>query len=163
MDRQCNYHIPGTLLGHLRHRAEGRGWRWRKLPHQAGAGSDTGADSRTNPESDSGTNSRADTETNPGAYTESGADSNSYPGADTDTFGDAKRNADANSVTIAQRDSDTDAVAKRDGNPIAKGNAFGASTSRLADPHKGSGGRHAALPAAAQAAGRTARPYGSCV
>ena len=135
MDRQCNYHIPGTLLGHLRHRAEGRGWRWRKLPPEA-AGADTI------------TERNADTDSNPGAHADPVSDPDT--GADPDTIGDAVDN----SVGNAQRN----AITKCDGNADSvghadtEGNAFGDCAGRLPDPHAGSGGRVAPIPAAAQAA-----------
>ena len=164
MDRQCNYHIPGTLLGHLRHRAEGRGWRWRKLPPEAGTdpvgNSDTGAQRDSNTGTDPGaqrdTDTVADTLGDSGVYTFA------------DPVGDAIAQRDGNADSVGN--SDTNADAQRDGNPVAvghtdaEGHAFGVNTRAhdLPDPHAGSGGRVAPIPAAAQAAGWSAGGHWHC-
>ena len=154
MDRQCDYHIPGSLLGCLRHRAEGRIRRWRKLPPEAGAVTvaDTGVNSDADPEPDS----VGDAVTGADAITEHNTD----PGAEPDSGTVAKRNAGtvADAQRVSNGHADTESVAQRDGNPVAvghadtEGNAFGDCAGRLPDPHAGSGGRVAPRPAAARAA-----------
>lgn len=135
MDRQCDYHIPGSLLGCLRHRAEGRIRRWRKLPPEAGAVTvaDTGVNSDADPEPDS----VGDAVT--GAVAVAVADTDSNPGA--------------NSVGVANAQCDTDSGAVADTNAKCDTDS---DTIGVADPNKGSGGRRAPRPAAAQAAGRRA-------
>lgn len=130
MDGQRHGYVPGSLLGRLRHGAAAGGGRWRKLPPEAGAVAvaDTGVNSDADPEPDSGTVAKC----NAG------------------TVADAQR--------VSNGHADTESVAQRDGNPVAvghtdtEGNAFGDCAGRLPDPHAGSGGRVAPIPAAAQAA-----------
>ena len=127
MDGQRHGYVPGSLLGRLRHGAAAGGGRWRKLPPEAAG---------------------ADTDSNPGAHADPVSDPDA--GADPDTIGDAVDN----SVGNAQRN----AITKCDGNADSvghadtEGNAFGDCAGRLPDPHAGSGGRVAPIPAAAQAA-----------
>ena len=158
MDRQCDYHIPGSLLGCLRHGAAAGGRRWRKLPPEAGAVTvaDTGVNSDADPEPDS----VGDAVTGADAITEHNTD----PGAEPDSGTVAKCNAGtvADAQRVSNGHADTESVAQRDGNPdsvghaVAEGHALGDCAGRLPDPPKGSGGRNTPLPAAAQAAGRRA-------
>ena len=163
MDRLRYHHFPGENLGHLRHRAEVRGRRWRKLPPETGAdtrtyaGSKSGADAIGNPVAQPDGHTVADTLGDSGGYTF--AD----PVSDTKCNADAGANPDGNPV--AQRNGNADSVGNSDtsSHTDAEGHAFDDGAGCLPDPHKGSGGRDTPQPAAAQAAGGTARPYGSCV
>ena len=151
MDGQRHGYVPGSLLGRLRHGAAAGGGRWRKLPPEA-AGADTiterNADTDSNPGAHADPVSDPDTDSNPGAHADPVSDPDA--GADPDTIGDAVDN----SVGNAQRN----AITKCDGNADSvghadtEGNAFGDCAGRFPDPHAGSGGRVAPIPAAAQAA-----------
>ena len=145
MDGQRHGYVPGSLLGRLRHGAAAGGGRWRKLPPEA-AGADTI------------TERNADTDSNPGAHADPVSDPDT--GADPDTIGDAVDN----SVGNAQRNADTkcDGNADSVGHADTEGNAFGDCAGRLPDPHAGSGGRVAPIPAAAQAAGWSAGSHWHC-
>lgn len=136
MDGQPDRYLPGEILGRQRDGSSRRIRRWRQLPPAA--------------DSNAGTNPGAQRDSDAGAVTKCDTDTLGDSGVYTfaDPVGDPKCNPDAGA----------DPVAQRDGNPVGVG------ASRLADPHKGPGGRvTASPPVAAQAAGGTARPYGSCV
>ena len=146
MDRLRYHHFPGENLGHLRHRAEVRGRRWRKLPPE------TGADTRTYADSKSGADAIGNPVAQPDGHTvaDTLGDSGGYTFAD--PVSDTKCNADAGA------NPDGNPVAQRNGNPNTEGHAFGASARSLSDPYAGSGGRDSPS-AAAQAAGRGAGAY----
>ena len=160
MDRYGYNHVPGTLLGHLRHRAEGRIRRWRKLPPEAGAvavadtgvNSDADADTQCDTEPDSNTGADAIGNPDPGAE----PDSNSGAVAKCNAVGNSDTKCDAGTVADAQRVSnghaDTESVAQRNSDSVAEGHALGDGAGRLPTPHAGSGGCDTS-PAAAQAAG----------
>ena len=176
MDRQCNYHIPGTLLGHLRHRAEGRGWRWRKLPPEAGTDPVGNSDTGAQRDSDAGAVTQRDTEpnSNTGAEPDSVGDAVTECGAVADTGVNSDAQRDGNPVAVGHTVAESHAFgvntrANPDGNPVAQPDSVGNAqcdtdtedcAGRLPDPNKGSGGRRAPRPAAAQAAGRGAGPHG---
>ena len=148
MDRHWDHQLPGEVLGGQRHRTEVRGGRWRKLPPAAdsNAGTDTGAQRDGNP--DPGANSVGDAVDNTlaGAVADGNAkcdtdsDSGAKCGADPDTFGDSVAECGAVTKCDAKRNAD------------AEGHAFDDGAGCFPDPNKGSGGRRAPRPAAAQAA-----------
>ena len=154
MDRQRNHHLPGTLLGRLRHRAEGRIRRWRKLPPEAGVVAITDSNPGANSVGDAVDNTLAGAVADGNAKCDTDSDSDSGTNTYTiaGTFGDAD----------AQRDGNADSVGNSDtsSHTVAEGVAFGDGAGCLPDPHKGSGGRDTPQPAAAQAAGRGIGPHG---
>ena len=141
MDRLSCCYVPGTLLGRLRHRAEGGVRRWRKLPPTANSDAEPDPDT----DADAGTDPVGDSVAECGAVTKRNAVAEGHAfGVNTHANPDGNPVAQPDSVGNAQCDTDTEDNA-----------------GRLPDPHAGSGGRVGPIPAAAQAARwGTAGPHG---